>query len=68
MSERPRASRYNPITDEKKQFSLRDFETELKSSVEDFANDFDDPGSSEFMKGNHTFDEWMSAFKRWMSF
>lgn len=58
---------YNPIDDEKKPFTLREFEAELKDAVKQYADDFDGPGTSEFMQTSHFFDEWMSSFKRYMS-
>ncbi len=57
---------YDPIDDEKKPFTLREFEAELKEAVVQYANDFEN--ANEFTSAPHTFDEWMRHFGQYMSF
>jgi len=56
---------YDPIEDEKKPFTIRDFEQDVKDALVEWANAFD--GANDFTKEPHTFDEWMRHFGRFMS-
>lgn len=64
----PRMNKLDLIKDESKKLTLRDFERNLGEMVVDFASDFDRGGVSDFMKGEHTFFEWMNSFGNWLSF
>lgn len=56
---------YNPVEDEKKAFSLREFQELLQKEFAAYANEFD--GKNDFHKKPHTFNEWMNSFRVYMS-
>ena len=56
---------YDPIADESKEFTMREFEEELKNAMTEYVDALDQ--ANDFTKGKHTFDEWMGHFKRYMS-
>ncbi len=59
---------YDPIEDENKQFTLKEFAKELRDAADQFEKDFDHERASEFMRTPHTWQEWTASFHRWMSF
>lgn len=56
---------YNPIEDEKKEFSLEEFKELAKAELDKYAATFE--GQNDFHKGKHTWGEWFSSFHRYMS-
>lgn len=56
---------YNPVTQEKEPMNVRQFTVAVKSSINKWYDDLSN--QNDFMKGEHTFDEWMAAFGRYMS-
>ncbi len=56
---------YEPVKDEHKKFSLREFETELKVAITGWANSFEN--ANEFCRESHTWLEWLVHFLRFMS-
>lgn len=56
---------YDPIEDEKKQFTIREFEEIVKTAITEYANVFE--GANKFTMGKHTYNEWMNTFGRFMS-
>lgn len=60
-----RKCNYNPVDDEKKLFSFKDWLREYRAMLDDFESDFTPP--NEFFSKEHTFDEWSNSFGRWGS-
>jgi hypothetical protein len=56
---------YDPIEDEKKEFTLQEFSQILQDAAKDYEEVFD--GANDFTKGKHTYNAWMAAFRGYMS-
>lgn len=56
---------YDPVQDDKKSFTMKEFAQILKDSVDEYVKDLD--GANDFTKNKHTFNEWMATFHRFMS-
>lgn len=56
---------YDPIRDENKLWTTKEFAEVLKELADDYASDFAD--SNEFHKQKHTFIEFIRSFGRWVS-
>lgn len=56
---------YDPVRDEKREFTLREWAGQLKRAVDGYVEDFE--GANDFHKGKHTWLEWMGSFARYMS-
>ncbi len=56
---------YDPIKDEKKEFTLDEFVTLSKWEIGGYANTF--RGENDFHKMKHTWDEWFRSFHQYMS-
>jgi len=51
---------HDPIHDEKKPYTLREWEVDFKEAVAQYANTFDNANA--FHKQPHTYDEWTRTF------
>ncbi len=56
---------YDPIKDEKKEFTLDEFVALSKAEIDGYANTF--RGENDFHKAKHTWDEWFRSFHQYMS-
>lgn len=56
---------YDPIEDEKKPMSLKEWVQEMKDALDEYAATFDD--GNEWHKSEHTWSEWSGSFTRWVS-
>ncbi len=59
--------KYDPLKDEKKEFSLKDWADSAKEEIDSYVKDWEEPDSNDFHRQKHTWSEWMNAFMRYMS-
>lgn len=58
---------YDPINDEKKEFSFEEWQKELADAVAEYKKAFVDEPYADFFKKPHTWREWMNSFIEFMS-
>lgn len=56
---------FEPIRDDKKPLTIREFEELLAQLAKEYADEFE--GTNEFHQQPHNFYEWLSSFRRWIS-
>ena len=59
---------FNPMEDEKKEYSLAEFTAIAKASLDKYQEDWSPPNqSNDWHEGKHTYYEWYNSFNRYMS-
>lgn len=56
---------YDPIEDEKKEFSLEEWAEAIKAEIDDYVKTWKD--QNEFHQGKHTWTQWLNAFIQYIS-
>ena len=58
---------YDPIDDEKKEFTLEEFIETAKEELDSYKKTWAGPNTNDFHQGKHTWQEWFNTFHRYMS-
>lgn len=65
MSTNEKIKTFDVIANERDKISLQDFRTLLHRFADEYAESFED--ANDFHRQPHTLDEWLTAWKRWLS-
>lgn len=65
MTYEPTDGSWDPVRDERKPMTMREWGSSLREAVLDYVDELAD--QNEFTRGKHPWEEWMRAFVRFMS-
>ena len=56
---------HNPLADEKKLYSNKEWAEVMKEEIDAYIKDFDD--QNDYHRGKHTWSDWVNSFNEYMS-